>query len=177
MNNEKKKVIIVEGKNDELRVKQVLPGAHILKTNGNALTDEFLDLVRKLSVDHQIILLLDPDYNGEMIRKKVASVCHNAAHVFVKREDAISKNKRKIGVEHVSLDTLKVALSEIKYYNYKNNFTIQDIYDLGLAGNEMSRQLRIKLCNRLGIGYVNAKQLVNRLNLFNYTIEEIRDML
>src|SRR5690606_32780399 len=118
MNNEKKKVIIEEGKNDELRVKQVLPGAHNLKTNGNTITNEFLDLVRKLSVDHQIILLLDPDYNGEMIRKKVASVCHNAAHVFVKREDAICKNKRKIGVEHVSFEDLKVAFSKIKKLLY-----------------------------------------------------------
>lgn len=177
MNKKSKKVVIVEGKNDQQRVKNLLPGCMVLITNGSAISDEFLNLVKELSKDSEIICLLDPDYNGEVIRKKIVNVCPDASHIFVKKQDAISKNKKKLGVEHVSLNKLKIALQDIKQYNYNKNSTIQDLYDLGLAGLDNSKILRNKLCDNLGIGYVNAKQLVERLNMFNYTLEDIKEKL
>lgn len=177
MNIKSKKVIIVEGKNDQHRVKKLLPDVPVLTTNGSAISEEFLNLVKELSKESEIILLLDPDYNGEVIRKKIVSVCPEASHIFINKKDAISKNKKKLGVEHVSLNKLSIALQEIKQYNYNKNITIQDIYDLGLAGLEHSKSLRQKLCNTLGIGYVNAKQLVERLNMFNYSLEYIKEIL
>lgn len=177
MNKESKKVIIVEGKNDQHRVKKILPDVPVLTTNGSAVSDELLNLVKELSKDFEIILLLDPDYNGEVIRKKIVSVCPNASHIFVNKKDAISKNKKKLGVEHVSLNKLSKALENIKQSNYNKNITIQDIYDLGLAGKDNSKVLREKLCDKLGIGYVNAKQLIERLNLFNYTLDYIKEIL
>jgi ribonuclease M5 len=177
MNRENKKVIIVEGKNDQHRVKKLLPDIPVLTTNGSAVSLEFLNLVQELAKTSEIILLLDPDYNGEVIRKKIVSVVPNASHVFVNKKDAISKSKKKLGVEHVSLSILSRALENIKQSNYNKNITIQDIYDLGLAGCLNSKILRQKLCDKLGIGYVNAKQLVERLNLFNYTLDNIKEML
>lgn len=177
MNIKNKKVIIVEGKNDQHRVKMLLPNVPVLITNGSAVSDEFLDLVKKIAEDSQVVLLLDPDYHGEAIRKKIVSVCPNASHIFVKKEDAISKNKKKLGVEHVSLDKLAIALKDIKEAKYSKNITIQDVYNLGLAGNDNSKILRKKLCDKLGIGYVNAKQLVQRLNLFNFTLDYIKEII
>ena len=177
MNTNARKVIIVEGKNDQHRVKKLLPDIPVLTTNGSAVSKDFLELVKELGKEAEIILLLDPDYNGEAIRKKIVNVCPNASHIFVKKEQAISKNKKKLGVEHVPLDMLAMALQEIKQSKYKNNITIQDLYELGLAGKDNSKYLRQKLCDKLSIGYVNAKQLVERLNLFNYTLDYIKEIL
>lgn len=177
MNKETRKVIIVEGKNDMHRVKQVLPDAYVLITNGSAISEEFLKLVEDLSRESEIVLVLDPDYSGEVIRKKITSVVPNASHIFFNKKDAISKTKRKVGVEHVTLNKLRIALKDVKQYNYSKNITIQDIFDLGLAGEENSKSKRLGLCEKLGIGYVNAKQLVERLNMFGYKLEDIKDKL
>lgn len=171
------KVLIVEGKNDYTRIKQIFPNLQILITNGSEVSNDFLELVKKLSKDKEIILLLDPDYSGEYIRKKIQSVCPNVHHAFVNRKDAISKNKRKIGVEHVDLDILKKSLQNILSSDYHNNVTYKDLFNLGLIGEKESRKKREKLCNDLQIGYVNGKQLVNRLNLFNITLNEIKEKL
>lgn len=177
MKTNSKKVLVVEGKNDYKRIKQIYPKLPILITNGSAVSEEFLEIVRRLSVDHEIILLLDPDYSGEYIRKKIQQVCPNASHVFINKQDAISKNKKKLGVEHVSLDILRDALQGIVKSDYHNNIKINDLFDLGLIGGKDSKIKREKLCHDLKIGYVNGKQLVNRLNLFNITLEEVKGKL
>lgn len=177
MNIKKPKIIIVEGKNDELRIKQILPDARVLKTNGSAVDTKFLDMVKELAKHSEIILFLDPDYNGEKIRKKIASICPSASHIFINKEDAISKNKKKIGVEHISLVRLKGVLEDVKSYNYNQNITIMDLYDLGLAGSMLSKIKRKKLCDDLNIGYVNAKGLAERLNIFNYSLSDVKELI
>lgn len=177
MNYDKNKIIIVEGKNDLQRIKYILPDVAVLTTNGIEVSEDFLSLVKKLSVDNEIILFLDPDYSGEKIRRKIMNVCPDASHIFVDKNLAISKNKKKIGVEHLELQVLKDALKNVKVAKYSKNITIQDLYELDLAGSNNSKDKRHMLCKKLNIGYTNAKQLVERLNLFNYTVEEIKEML
>jgi ribonuclease M5 len=172
-----KKVLIVEGKNDCARIKQIFPELHILTTNGSEVSEEFLRLVKKLSADHEIILLLDPDYQGESIRKKITAVCPNASHAFVHRDQAVSKNGKKIGVEHVDLEILKASLERIVQGNMQRNICFQDLYDLGLIGAKGSKIKRDRLCDVLNIGRVNGKQLVNRLNLFNITLDQIKEII
>jgi len=172
-----KKIVIVEGKNDYTRIKHIYPNLPILTTNGSEVSDEFLDLVKKLSLENEIVLLLDPDYSGEYIRKKIQQVCPNASHAFVQKKDAISKNKKKVGIEHVELDILAEVLANVVSSNYHLNVTIEDLFELGLVGKKDSKIKREKLCSKLKIGYVNGKQLVNRLNLFNITLEEVKDKL
>jgi ribonuclease M5 len=172
-----KKVLIVEGKNDCARVKQLFPELDVLTTNGSEVSEEFLGLIKMLSVDHEVILLLDPDYQGEAIRRKITAVCPNASHAFVPREEAISKNGKKIGVEHVDLNVLKESLEKIVKVNKQENICFQDLYDLGLIGTKGSKIKRDKLCKALNIGHVNGKQLVNRLNLFNLTLEQIKEII
>ena len=172
-----KKVLVVEGKNDYSRINQIFPELDVLITNGSEVSEKFLKLIQKLSNDHEIILMLDPDQPGETIRKKITNVCPQAGHIFVKQSDAISKNKQKVGIEHVDLQILKKSLENIIHGNYQNNFTFQDLYDLGLIGKKESKIKRKQLCETLNIGYVNGKQLVNRLNLFNFTKEEIKEII
>lgn len=177
MKTNNKKVLVVEGKNDYKRIKQIYPQLPILITNGSAVSEEFLEIIQRLSSDHEIILLLDPDYSGEYIRKKIQHACPEASHVFVNKQDTISKNRKKLGVEHVSLDILKEALKDVVKSDYHHNITINNLYDLGLIGGKESKIKREKLCHDLKIGYVNGKQLANRLNLFNITLEEVKGKL
>ncbi|MDD4000022.1 MAG: ribonuclease M5 [Bacilli bacterium] len=171
-----KKVVIVEGKHDYTRIKQVYPKLPVMISKGSAVNQEFLEQVKTLSKTHQVILFLDPDYQGEKIRKTIADFCPNVSHAFINQKDAISKNKRKIGVEHASLEVLKKALDGVLKVDYHHNITIQELFDLGLAGSKESKKKREQLCERLNIGYANAKQLVNRLNLFNISLEQVKEI-
>lgn len=171
------KVVVVEGRHDYVRIKQVYPDLPVLITNGSAVTDEFLNQIKKLSINHEIILLLDPDYPGEKIRKTIAAHCENVSHAFVKREYAISKNGKKVGIEHTDLYVLKEVLNNITKTDYHDNITFQDLYDLGLIAGAESKKKRIKICDKFNIGYANGKQLVHRLNLFNITLNQVKEVL
>lgn len=167
-------IVIVEGKNDYNKIKSVYPNLSILITNGSAVSDEFLDLVKKIRETNQIVLCLDPDYAGEKIRKTLLSVVPNAYQVFADRERAISKNGKKIGIEHMSKDDIRKLFSKIMISDYHENITMNDMYDLGLIGSSDSALKREELGKKLGIGYANAKQFLRRLNMFNITIEDIK---
>ncbi len=172
-----KKVVIVEGKHDYARIKQIYPELPVLITNGSAVSQVFLEQVKKISKSHEIILLLDPDYPGERIRKIITNFCPDVSHAFVHLKDAISKNGKKVGVEHVNLEVLKKVLDNTTKADFHENLTIQDLYDLGLIGEKESRERRKKLCDSLNIGYVNGKQLARRLNLFNITLNQVKEVL
>lgn len=167
-------IVIVEGKNDYNKIKSVYPNLSILITNGSAVSDEFLDLVKKIRETNQIVLCLDPDYAGEKIRKTLLSVVPNAYQVFADRERAISKNGKKIGIEHMSKDDIRKLFSKIMISDYHENITMNDMYDLGLIGSSDSALKREELGKKLGIGYANAKTFLRRLNMFNITIEDIK---
>jgi len=167
-------IVIVEGKNDYNKIKSVYHNLSILITNGSAVSDEFLDLVKKIRETNQIVLCLDPDYAGEKIRKTLLSVVPNAYQVFADRERAISKNGKKIGIEHMSQDDIRKLFSKIMISDYHENITMNDMYDLGLIGSSDSALKREELGKKLGIGYANAKQFLRRLNMFNITIEDIK---
>ena len=46
----------------------------------------------------------------------------------------------------------------------KNDISNEILIELGLVGGSTSKVLREELCERLNIGYTNAKQLLNKLN-------------
>ncbi len=49
-------VIVVEGKDDTIRLKQFFPGIETIETNGSAVSDEVLKQIQKLSESRQIIV-------------------------------------------------------------------------------------------------------------------------
>ncbi|HHU55860.1 MAG TPA: ribonuclease M5 [Acholeplasmataceae bacterium] len=167
-------VVIVEGKNDYNKLKSVFPNLNILITNGSDVRPEFLELVKKLSQNHDIVLCLDPDYSGERIRKTIVDKVPNALHIYANRNKAISKNGKKIGIEHMSKENIISLFSDIKIVNNLGSLTLNDLYDLGLVGEDDSAIKRKELGNRLGIGYGNAKQFLKKLNMFNISKEDIK---
>ena len=68
----------------------------------------------------------------------------------------------------------KLEGSEI--FDLATDINFDFLYDMGLSGEANSKEKRLWLCEKLGIGYVNSKQLLNRLNLFGFTKEYIMEV-
>lgn len=171
-------VIVVEGKNDYSKIKEVYKDAVIVTTNGREISQDTLNLIKKYSIDNEIILFLDPDSPGEQIRKKILEVVPNASNAFLIKREGISKNKKKVGIEHASNEAIKNALSNI-YRSEKTeaNISMSDLYNLKIIGLENSKELRDYISDKLNIGRPNAKTFLNRINSFNIDINMIKELI
>lgn len=171
-----RKIVVVEGKNDYQKIKQIAPDLPVVTTNG-MVSDAWLRRMGRINGDYEAVLLTDHDAAGDKIREKISDALQNVRNVYIGREDALSKNCKKVGVEHVDLPVLRETLSEFLEEEHQENITIQDLYALGLVGGSESKKRRIKLCEKLDIDYANGKQLARHLNLFQISLERIREIL
>lgn len=171
-------VLVVEGKNDKARILAIFPNLQVITTNGSEISDETLDMLEELSKNNKIILFLDPDYPGERIRNKILERIPTCENVFIEKRKAIDYIKRKVGVEHASIEDLKEALEHrISYKESTNNLTTAHLYELGLLGAVDSTVKRIYLAQKLHIGSPNGKTLLKRLNFLQMTYEKVSEIL
>ena len=105
-------IVVVEGLHDLERLKSIYEDIDVLITNGSEI-EENLPTIIEASKKRDIILFLDPDYPGERIRKKITEVIPNAKHAFLKKDLAISKNKKKVGIEHAKKEDIIDALNNV----------------------------------------------------------------
>jgi ribonuclease M5 len=166
-----KEVIVVEGKNDAAAVKKAVD-ADIIITSGFGLTKQTLELIRKAQQNQGVIVLTDPDFMGEKIRKIISDKVKGVKHAFIPAEDAEYEND--IGVENASPEAILKALGKVKAESAEKRieFTLSDMAEFGLVGLPESATRRKKLGAELGIGYANGKQFVNRLNIYGIGREE-----
>ncbi len=169
-------VFVVEGKNDVIKLKQLIPDVNVLITNGTSVSVTFLRELKELSKNNRVILLLDPDGPGEKIRKMIEQEV-DVEHVFVPRKVAISKNRRKVGIEHMSVENLNEALKNIYVPTLEGKITREDVFELGFLGQKESCALREYVCNELHIGKANAKTFLKKLNMFGIEIEKIKRLV
>ncbi len=171
-------IIVVEGIHDYALIKKIYPTSIVITTNGSEISPETLKLLATYSKDNEIIIFTDPDYPGERIRKKIKEVCPQAKEAFIPKNVCISKNKRKVGVEHASEAAIKAALANV--YTNSSTFKFWDLRKLialGLADQEQASNRRAYLASRLNIGNPNTKTLINRLNSFGITEEKVKELL
>ena len=166
-----KEVIVVEGKDDITAVKAALE-CEVIATNGFGYNKELVETLKSLAERRGIIILTDPDYMGEKIRKDLSNKIKNCKHAFLPQGKALKKGN--IGVENANAEDIIEAINKARPEIVEVNklFTKEDLVDFGLSGGEDSRQRREKLGEILGIGYSNAKQFLNRLNNFGISREE-----
>ncbi len=166
-----KETIVVEGKNDAAAVRRAVD-ADIIITSGFGLTKEIISLIRTAQTKQGVIVLTDPDYMGEKIRSIISSKVKGVKHAFVQLEDA--RKEADIGVENASPQSILKALSRVKteVENIAEEFSIRDLIEFGLVGQNNSAALRNKIGGELGIGYANSKQFLNRLNKYGIAREE-----
>jgi len=170
---------VVEGMHDLSLIKDVFPNADVMITNGSEVSEETLLELKKLQARRGLILLMDPDMQGERIRRLINEAVGPTKHAYVKKSDAISSNKKKVGVEHVAKEKIIHALRNVLSTIESSDASIQkkDLYDLNLIGSNYAKKNRKHLGEALGIGLNNAKTLYRKLCMFGVTKEDIIDIM
>ena len=165
--------IVVEGKSDLSKIKQIVD-ANVIITNGSECSKTTIDLIKKANDNNGVILLFDPDYVGEQIRKKILYHIPNCKNAFINKED-VQKNKlNKIGVAEASNEAILFALKNYVSFNQKNkSISLFEFNKLNIN----SKQKRLFICNFLKISYCNNKQLLKRLQMIGISQKELHDIL
>jgi len=171
-----KEVIVVEGKDDIAAVKAALD-AEVIATGGFGYKKEFIKTLEKIASKRGIIFLTDPDYAGEQIRKDLSRHVKNCKHAFLPQGKALKKGD--IGVENATKEDIIQAINKARPSIIKktNEFSKEEIIQLGLSASKDSAMKREKIGEILGIGYSNSKQFLNRLNNFGISREEFESAL
>jgi len=167
---------VVEGKNDIARLSQSFSGP-ILSTNGTGVSKEFIKQLVQLEQTYNIVLLLDPDGPGEKIRRTINDHLKYPVNVFIPVEVARSHNKKKVGIEHVSRETLEKHLLEPKTIQMVEALSMPQMMALGLTGVVAAGRRRAHVCLAFNVGLANAKTLRQKLQMFGITFEQVRKTL
>lgn len=174
-----KEVIVVEGRDDTRRLKEIYPNIETLETNGSAINEKTLNQIRKLQESRGVIVFTDPDFPGNKIRNTIMQAIPECKHAYLKKEDAIAKGGRGVGVEHAKDAVIKTALDNlVTPTNEVIEFIdMEFLVQLDLIGHANSSKLRALVAQYLGIGHVNGKQLQKRLHMFGITKQQIIEII
>lgn len=168
-----KEIIVVEGKDDTTAINRAVD-ADTIETNGSAINKDTIEKIKLAQKSRGVIIFTDPDYPGEKIRKTIIQNVPGCKHAFLTKEVAISKNGRKIGVEHANPSVIREALKEAQFMHEEilEEITQEDLITAGFIGGIGAKERRIRLGKLLKIGYTNGKQLHKRLMMFQISKEK-----
>jgi ribonuclease M5 len=161
-------VIVVEGLHDLARIRALDNTLDVVITNGREISPTTLDELDRLNKTRGLLLFLDPDVPGERIRRIINDHVGPTAHAFLPKDVCISKNKKKVGIEHAPLEAIADALAQyrITHDEVGSDISRADLIEYGLVGHPMAKTRREQLCKTLGIGLANGKTLYRKLRLF-----------
>ncbi|MDD2421537.1 MAG: ribonuclease M5 [Heliobacteriaceae bacterium] len=170
-----REVIVVEGRDDLLAVKRAVD-AEVIVTRGLGLGPRTLRVIAAAQQRCGVIVLTDPDGPGERIRRQVAVAVPGVKHAFLPVRAAQAKGD--IGVENASVTAIREALALVRTVaDREGEFTRADLRAWGLDGVPGAGRRRAVAGETLGIGRVNAKQFLCRLNHFGLGLAEIEAAL
>lgn len=166
-----KEVLVVEGKMDVVAINKAVEADCII-TGGFSLKKSTLKNINSAYESRGIIILTDPDWAGEQIRKRLTHKFPLAKHAFIPREEAFAHND--IGVEQALPASIQRALAKVHTHSFtvKKIFTAASLLLNGLSGSPEAAAKRSKVGSILGIGYANAKVFLRRLNTYGITKED-----
>ncbi len=180
--------VIVEGKYDRLRLQELIDGT-IIETGGFGIfrNKEQLEMLRALAGKTGLIILTDSDRAGFKIRSYIRSAIPDPKgiiNVYIpdiygkERRKAAPSKEGKLGVEGISVDTLRECfekagvLSGVSPAENADPITKADLFMLGLSGTEDASIRRAELLRRLSLPErLTAKGLLPVLNTL-YTRDE-----
>ncbi|TMN22317.1 ribonuclease M5 [Lentibacillus cibarius] len=165
-----KEVIVVEGRDDTARLKQVVE-VDTIETNGSAINNTVIKQIRHAQAKRGVIIFTDPDYPGSRIRHIIDNNVPGCKHAFLPRHDARAKNEhnKSLGIEHASPEALRHALRNVHTVAGDDEpveITRDDLVEAGLIGTPDAANRRERLGKLLQIGHTNGKQLLKRLSMF-----------
>ena len=166
-----KEVIVVEGRDDITAVKRAVE-AEVISVGGFGINKKVLDKIREAQKRQGVIVLTDPDFAGEKIRRIIAKRIVGVKHAYISQKEGMKGDD--IGIENAEPATIIRALQKAKCEVKEKSveFTMQDMVFFKLTGDSNSRDRRDILGKELGIGYSNAAQFMSRLNNYGITKEE-----
>lgn len=118
MNNSKTKIsqiVVVEGHTDSNRLKKIFD-VDTIETNGSAIDDKTINLIKIASNNRGVILFLDPDGPGEAIRKKITQHLDNFQNAYISKKDMV-KDSKKIGVAEAYEHAIINAFANLKNFD------------------------------------------------------------
>ena len=80
-----KEIIVVEGKDDTRAIQRAVD-ADTIETNGSAVSMETIEKIQLAQKVRGVIVLTDPDFPGEKIRKIIAEHVPDCKHAFIDKK-------------------------------------------------------------------------------------------
>ena len=161
-----KEAIVVEGRDDTAALRKVTD-ALIIETHGFGIKRETWELLEKAYREKGLIILTDPDFSGEEIRRRLTERFPESRHSYMPRAKALKNGD--IGVENASPEDIAKVLAKVCTPSHETTytkFTQRDMDEAGLAGGAESRGKRQQVGEILGIGYGNSGTFIKKLNSF-----------
>jgi len=164
-------VIVVEGRDDITAVKRAVE-AEVIAVGGFGINRKVINRIKEAQKRQGVIVLTDPDFAGEKIRKIIAKRVLGIKHAYISQKDGTKNGD--IGVENAEPNTIIKALDSAKCEtkDKREEFHTKDMVMHSLTGNESAKERRDRLGSVLGIGYCNSSQFVTRLNNYGISREE-----
>lgn len=188
-----KEAIIVEGRYDKIKLKNLVDTA-IIETNGfRVFSDkEKQSLIRRIADTRGILVFTDSDSAGFVIRNFLRGTVDKSKikHCYIPQINGKEKRKAHtskegfLGVEGVSDEVIIEAIRRSgatiigeEQENAGEDVTKADLYRLGLTGRENSEKLRKALLKHLGMpSYLTANAMLSAINCL-YSLEELRKIV
>lgn len=171
-----KEVIVVEGRDDVTAVKRAVE-AEVIAVGGFGINEKVIQRIKEAQKRQGVIVLTDPDFAGEKIRRIIAKRVSGVKHAYITQKEGIKDGD--IGVENAEPETIIKALQSAKceIKDKREEFSIQDLISFGLTGDNKAKERREAVGKELGIGYCNSNQFITRLNNYGITREEFIEAL
>ncbi len=180
-----KEAIIVEGRDDVDAVSKACD-ALIIATHGFGITKETWKLIDKAAREKGLLILTDPDFSGEEIRRRITAEYPDAKQAYLPRSKALKKGD--IGVENAAPEAIREVLEQAAALDTARSekqadgsrpepLSGRDLCELGLDGTPGSKGLRILVGAALGIGYGNAKTFRKKINYFGIDKDSIKEII
>lgn len=166
-----KEVIVVEGRDDVTAVKRAVD-AEVIAVGGFGINGKVISKIKEAQKRQGVIVLTDPDFAGEKIRRIISKRVQGIKHAYITRQEGTKEDD--IGVENACPQAIIAALEKAKctLKEKTNTFDMQDLVYFKLTAHKDAKMRREKLGSILGVGYGNAAQLISRLNNFGISEEE-----
>ncbi|KRM55871.1 ribonuclease M5 [Lacticaseibacillus sharpeae] len=164
-----KQIIVVEGRDDTKRLRLALGDVDTIETGGSAINAATLEKIALAQQVRGVIVMTDPDFQGQRIRNIIRQHVPDAQHAFLPRKAAVpERSGGSLGVEHADAIALRKALASVATPDTlaPTLITQADLMTAGFIGGPAAKHRRERLGDILGIGYANGKQLLRRLQEF-----------
>ncbi|AXF56575.1 ribonuclease M5 [Salicibibacter kimchii] len=170
--------IVVEGRDDTVAVQRAVH-ADTIETIGSSVPSHVIEKVKLAASRRGVIILTDPDYPGERIRRIISEAVPDCKHAFISKKEAKTADGKSIGVEHAQPPMIRRALEKVrKPTNHPKappELSIEEVRAAGLLAGPNARERRALVGEHLNIGYANGKQFLKRLHIFRIGRQEFQE--